>query len=187
MNAVGYTLPYKRGGAIYQDLYFYNFRIGTVMTIVDPEAWDEPKWLPECRLAKLLRAPADTIQDGGRLIHFYAGELFRWCHGDGGDSKNKIDTIKEAISWSGTIWFSEPGKYPVQIKYPGEEGMTLGTLVKAKGGIKFERVANRISNSIDTIFLTQTKDQTGIAENDLLARVTARVSFRELVKSDMYS
>ena len=187
MNAVGYTVPYKSGGSVYQDLYFYNFKIGSVMTLVDPELWHEPKWLPECKLARRLRAPADAIDDAGRLVHFYAHELFRWCSGDGEDAKGKIDTITNVVDWIGHLYFSNPDKYPVQIRYPGEEGMALGTLVKLKGGIKFERVDNRVSNLMDTVFRAQTKDQSGIAESFYFAELKARVAFRELVKSNMWS
>ena len=171
---------------MYQDLYFYNFKIGTVITLVDPELWHDPKWCPECKLARCLRAPAGAIDDAGRLIHFYARELFRWCGGDG-DAKGKIDTITEIVNWTGHLCFSCPDKFPVQIKYPGEEGMPLGTLVKVKGGIKFERVDNRVSNLMDTFFRAQTKDHSGIAESFYFAELKALVAFRELVKSNMWS
>lgn len=151
MKSVSYSLAYKSHGTIYQDLYFYNVYVGSVMTHCnESQMHDPPIWSPSSMMADCLTIPDGVPRDdASRLISAYARALSRFVWGDG--KGPKIGTMhKRPLVWSLDLWrssfqtiykgrmmdlitFQESGLSPIEgqtavrvYRYPHESGLVVG-------------------------------------------------------------
>ena len=157
-HVVSYTLPYKRWGTVYQDLYFYNFFVGSVATDCEELKWNTPIWCPESVLADGLKKikEADVDNDAARLMHYYAGALKRYVLGDGDGSKIKvIDSWPkyDCKLWQSDYYHSKSlGGDTFDYRYPDADGILLGRLVKTETKTRFMCVPTRISSKLGRLF-----------------------------------